>query len=118
MKYFARVRRVYYYRRYYLDFYETLSAPEKTKINWVIQLIETTQRVPSKFLRFINGTQGIYEIRLNTGSNLFRVFCFFDSDAFIILINGFKKKTKKTPRKEIVLAEKLRKQYYDEKYRR
>jgi phage-related protein len=61
------------------------------------------------------GTSGIYEIRVEVGSDIFRVFGFFDKGQLIILLNGFQKKTQKTPKGEIELAEKLKKQYFDEK---
>ena len=60
---------------------------------------------------------GIYEVRVEIGSDIYRVFSFFDEDKIIILINGFQKKTQKTPQNEIILAEKLRKEYFDEKGR-
>ncbi|MBX2937837.1 MAG: type II toxin-antitoxin system RelE/ParE family toxin [Saprospiraceae bacterium] len=45
---------------------------------------------------------------------MYRVFSFFDKGNLIVLINGFQKKTQKTPKNEIELAEKLKKQYFDE----
>ena len=57
----------------------------------------------------------IFEIRVEVGSDIYRVFSFFDKGQLIILVNGFQKKTQKTPKKEIELAEKLKKQYFDEK---
>lgn len=61
------------------------------------------------------GTDGLYEIRVEVGSDIYRVFSFFDKGQLIILVNGFQKKTQKTPKSEIELAEKLKKQYFDEK---
>jgi phage-related protein len=43
------------------------------------------------------------------------VFSFFDEGNLVILLNGFQKKTQKTPKNEIELAEKLKKEYFDEK---
>ena len=60
-------------------------------------------------------SDGIYEIRVEVGSNIFRVFCFFDKGQLVVLVNGFQKKSDKTPKNEIELANKLKKQYYDEK---
>jgi len=51
---------------------------------------------------------------VESGGDIFRVFCFFDKGRLIILLNGFQKKTQKTPQKEIERAEKLRKQYKEE----
>jgi phage-related protein len=78
-------------------------------------LISTIERVPKKYFEHLTGTTGIYEIRVEVGSDIYRAFSFFDKGQLIILINGFQKKTQKTPKKEIELAEKLKKQYFDEK---
>ena len=78
-------------------------------------MISTIERVPKKYFEHLTGTTGIYEIRVEVGSDIYRAFCFFDKGQLVILINGFQKKTQKTPKKEIELAEKLKKQYFDEK---
>ena len=63
----------------------------------------------------MTGSSGLFEIRVEVGSNIYRVFSFFDEGKLIVLVNGFIKKTRKTPKSEIELAEKLKKQYFDEK---
>ena len=63
----------------------------------------------------MSGSSGLFEIRVEVGSNIYRVFSFFDEGKLIILVNGFIRKTQKTPKTEIELAEKLKKQYFDEK---
>ena len=57
----------------------------------------------------------MYEIRVEVGSDIYRVFGFFDKGQMVILVNGFQKKSQKTPRQEIELAEKLKQEYFDEK---
>jgi phage-related protein len=80
-----------------------------------LQLIATIDRVPEKFFKHITGSSGLYEIRVEVGSDIFRVFSFFDKGKLVILLNGFQKKTAKTPKNEIEFAERLKKQYFDEK---
>ncbi len=63
----------------------------------------------------MEGTDGLYEIRVSSGNNIFRIFCFFDEGQLVILLNGFQKKTQKTPKPEIERAKKLKKQYYEDK---
>ena len=109
------IRGIFYYKDYYLDFFNTLNEEVKRKFNWTLKLIATVERIPVKYFKYIKNSTGLYEIRVEVGSNIFRVFSFFDKGKLVILINGFQKKTKKTPRKEIEIAEKLKKQYYDEK---
>jgi phage-related protein len=109
------VRNIFYYKSYYLDFFDTLNSDVKKKFNWTLKVIATLERVPGKYFKHIQNSTGLYEIRVESGGNIFRVFCFFDKGKMIILINGFQKKSQKTPKKEIEIAEKLKKQYFDEK---
>ncbi len=109
------IRNIYYYKNYYLDFFEQLKPDVKRKFNWTLKFIATIDRVPAKFFSHMEGTTGIYEIRVEFGSDIYRVFSFFDKGQLVILVNGFQKKSRKTPKKEIELAEKLKKQYFDEK---
>ena len=112
------IREILYYKDYYLDFFEKQKSEVKKKLNWTLQLIATIERVPKKYFQHITDSKGIYEVRVEVGSDIYRVFSFFDEDKVIILINGFQKKAQKTPKNEISLAEKLRKEYFDEKNRK
>ena len=85
------------------------------KIFKIIEAIETLERVPSNYLKFMSGTEGLYEARIQLGSNIWRVFCFFDNDKLVILLNGFQKKTQKTPKNEIDKAMRLMTEYYSQK---
>ena len=109
------IRSILYYRNYYLDFFETLDSEVKLKLNWTLKLIATVEKVPAKYFKYINDSTGLFEIRVEFGGNIFRVFSFFDKGRLVILINGFQKKSQQTPKKEIERAEKLKKQYFDEK---
>ena len=109
------IRDIYYYKSFYLDFFETLKPDVKRKFNWTLKLISTIERVPVKYFNHMENTTGLFEIRVEVGSDIYRVFSFFDKGRLIILLNGFQKKSQKTPKGEIELAEKLKKQYFDEK---
>ncbi len=109
------IRNIYYYKNYYLDFFENLKPEAQRKFNWTLKLIATVEWVPAKFFKHIEGVLNLYEIRVEVGSDIYRVFSFFDEGKLIVLLNGFQKKSQKTPRKEIELAERLKKQYFDEK---
>lgn len=109
------LREIFFYENYYLDFYEELKPNVKKKFNWTLELISTIEKVPEKYFQHITGSSGLYEIRVEVGSDIFRVFSFFDKGKLIILLNGFQKKTHKTPKNEIELAEKLKKEYLDGK---
>lgn len=109
------IRNIFYYKNYYLDFFATLKPEVQKKFNWTLQLIARLEIVPDKYFQHMTNTSGLFEVRVEVGSNIYRVFSFFDKGQMIILVNGFQKKSKKTPKKEIELAEKLKKEYFDEK---
>ena len=109
------IRRVITYKHYFIDFYNKQEGKVQEKIEFVIDLVRHQDRVPSSFLKKLVGTDNLYELRIKQGSNIFRVFCFFDEGRIVLLLNAFQKKTQKTPRKEIKLAERLKKEYYEEK---
>lgn len=108
-------RNIYFYKHYYLDFYKKQTSAVQKKLNWTIELIVTIEMVPKKYFSRMEGTDGLFEIRVEVGSNIFRVFSFFDEGNLVILVNGFQKKTQKTPKNKIELAEKLKKEYFNEK---
>ena len=88
------------------------------KIDRVIGLVRTLRMVPEKFFKHLEGADGLFEIRIKHGSDIFRILCFFDEGNLIILLNGFQKKTDKTPKNEIEKAKRLKKRYYEEKSRK
>ncbi len=110
-----KVREVIAFKNYFEDF--LVSQPQKVqdKIFKIIEAIETLERVPKNYLKFLVGTEGLYEARIQLGSNIWRVFCFFDHGKLVILLNGFQKKTQKTPKREIEKALKLMTEYYEQK---
>ena len=112
------IRDIFYYKNFYLDFFEALKPEVKKKFNWTLKLIATTEIVPEKYFRHIRNSTALFEIRVESGGDIYRVFCFFDKGQLILLLNGFQTKSQKTPKKEIELAEKLKKQYFDEKERK
>ena len=87
----------------------------KDKIIWTFDLIENLPRVPETYLKHIENTEGLFEIRVQQGSDIYRIFCFFDKGQLVVLANGFQKKTQKTPQKEINKAIKLMAEYYEGK---
>jgi phage-related protein len=111
-------RQIIYYEEYYLDFFNAQKEEVRKKLNWTLQLISIQDRIPEKFFKHITGSDAIFEIRVEVGSDIFRVFSFFDKGNLVILVNGFQKKTQKTPKAEIKMAEKLKKEYLETKYKR
>jgi len=109
-----KIRTVFLYKDYFTDFYNQQKQKVKAKIIWTFRLIETIQQVPEDYLKHLESTDGLYEIRVQLGSDIFRIFCFFDEGKLIVLVNGFQKKTQKTPKAEIEKALKIKREYETE----
>ena len=112
------MRTTYVFGNEFWDFYYAQKPIVQDKIDWVIGLVRTLRIVPRKFFKHIEGTEGLFEIRIKAGSGIFRIFCFFDEGNLIILLNGFQKKTDKAPKNEIAKAERLKQKYYEDKSRK
>jgi len=110
-----KLRRVILYRDYFALFFDKQKPKAKDKIIWTIRLIEELPRLPRNYFKHIEGTNGLYEIRVSLGNDSFRIFCFFDQEKIIVLGNGFQKKTQKTPKREIEKALKIKLEYENEK---
>ncbi len=110
-----KFRNAFFYKNYFEKFFIQQNNRVKEKILWTIRLIEDVEVVPSIYLKYISGTNGIYEIRIQTGSDIFRIFCFFDKENLVVIGNGFQKKTQKTPKNEIIKAIQIKLNYENEK---
>lgn len=108
------MRRVIAYKRYFLDFYENQTDDIQRKIEWTLGLLRDLPMIPEKYFKHIEGTKGLYEARVQVGSNIYRIFAFFDKGQIIVLGNAFQKKTQKTPKEEIKLALKIMAEYFSE----
>ena len=108
----AKEREIIFHGQHFKNFYLEVNDSVKEKIGYVFRVIKSVDKVSEKFLKHIEGTDGLYEIRVEVGSNIYRIFCCFDKGNLVVLFNAFQKKTQKTPRQEIELAEKLKKEYF------
>ncbi|GAB4020549.1 type II toxin-antitoxin system RelE/ParE family toxin [Spirosoma migulaei] len=109
------IRTLYRYKHYFDEFFSAQSPAVQKKIDYVLYLLQHVERIPEKFLKHIEGSKGLYEIRVEVQGNLYRIFCCFDEGQLVVLYNGFQKKSQKTPKNEIELAEHLMALYFDEK---
>ncbi len=97
------------------EFLDALDSKQAQKVAWVMQLVEELELVPTTYLKKLTNTDGLWEIRAQQGNNIFRFLGFFDEQRFIVLTNGFQKKTQKTPKAEILLSEQRKKDYLERK---
>lgn len=111
----SKIRTVVFYKGYFTGFFKTQSEKVKRKIIRTLEILETIERVPEIYFKHIEGTNGLYEIRVQQGGNIYRIFCFQQEGKLIILANGFQKKTQKTPANEIERALRIKKEYEQEK---
>ena len=81
-------------------------------------MVRQVERIPKKFFQHLTGTDGLYEVRVEYQSNIYRIFCFFDKGKLVVLLNAFQKKTNKTPKKELELAKRLKTDYFKDKKRK
>lgn len=105
------IRKIIAYKNYFIEFYNSQENKVQEKIEYVLDLVRFEKQVPKKFFKALENTDGIYEVRVITTFKSIRILCFFDDGNLIVLTNCFVKKTQKTPKKEIKLAEKLKKEY-------
>lgn len=88
-------RKIITYGGYFERFISTLSDKEIKKLDYIISLLESEDRLPVKFIKFLRDE--LYELRMEYNSNIYRVFFIFDEGKIVVLFNGFQKKTQKRP---------------------
>jgi len=108
-------RQIIFHGDYFFEFYEKLDIKAKAKVQYVFELIKQVDRVPEKFLAPMSGYEGLFEVKIEFQSNIYRVFCCFDEGRLLVLFNGFQKKTQKTPKNEIEKAVRLMNEYFKNK---
>ena len=106
-----KLRTIIFYKSYFIDFFKKQQQKVKDKILWIFKIIETQNKIPASYLKHLEGTEGIYEIRVQYGNDIFRIFCFFDEGKIVVLANGIQKKSNKTPIREIEKAVRIKKEY-------
>ena len=108
-------RTIKIYKDYFNEFYVAQTDAVRRMINYCLNVVRSVDRVPKTILRSMENTDGLYEIRVEVGSNIFRIFCCFDEGSLVILFNGFQKKTQKTQPLQLERAKKIMKEYFKEK---
>lgn len=111
----SKKRELYFFKDYFEKFYDDQTEKVQRKILWTLRIIEQVDRIPEVYLKHLKNTSGLYEIRVQVGNNIYRIFCFFDLDHLVVIGHGFQKKTQKTPKQEIKKAEQVKQEYYESK---
>jgi phage-related protein len=97
------------------EFLDTLSSKQAQKVAWVLNLIEELDIVPGQYFQKMTNTDDLWEARVRVGSNIFRLLGFFDGSKLVVISHAFQKKTQKTPRQAIKLAEERKLDYFRRK---
>lgn len=95
------------------EFLNSLNVKEVQKVTWVLQLIEESNIVSTKFYKKLVNTDDIFEVRVQYRNNSFRFLGFEHKGDFVVLTNAFRKKDQKTSIKEIELAQRRKKEYLE-----
>jgi len=93
------------------EFLDSLTGKQTQKVLWVLRLVEELDVVPRQYFKKLIDSEGLWEVRIQFGNDIFRLLGFFDGGALLILTNGFAKKTQKTPPQEIALAIRRKEEY-------
>jgi phage-related protein len=94
------------------EFIDSLTGKQAQKVVWVLSLIEELDTVPVRYFKKLVNTDDLWEVRIDSGSNTFRVIGFLDERHYVVLVHGFQKKSQKTPKHAIDLAQKRKKDYF------
>ena len=86
-------REIVAYKSYFWDFMDTLTENESKKIYYILDMLKVRDRISEKFVKYVK--DGLYELRAEYNSNIYRVFFCFDKGKIVILFNGFQKKRKR-----------------------
>ena len=106
-------RKIIFHGNHFTEFYLEQTSIVQEKIEYVLRIVRQVERISKRFFDHMEVTDGLYEIRIEVESNIFRIFCCFEEGNIVILFNGFQKKTQKTPETEIERAERLKQKYFD-----
>ncbi len=107
------MKRILAYKDYYVKFMKGLPERDRQKIRRSLLLMETEDRIPRHYIKYIR--DGVYEFRITSYGNEYRLFYIYDGDTIVILLNGYMKKSQKALSKEIEKALRLKKEYYENK---
>lgn len=107
------MRKIITYGGYFEAFMKTLSAKEQRKVDYVVSLLASQNRLPTKYIKHVDDE--LYELRVMWENNIYRVFFIFDEGNVVVLFSGFQKKTQKTPQSEIDKAIRIKEAYYADK---
>jgi len=98
------------------EFLDSLTGKQAQKVAWVLKVVEELEMIPKQYMKKLVGTDDIWEIRVQYANDIIRILGFFDGGDLVVLNHGFFKKTQKTPKQDIAISEKRKKDYLRRKH--
>jgi phage-related protein len=86
------------------DFIASLPQKDQARIYWTLDLLrEFGLDLKTPYARPVHGK--LWELRVQSGRDIYRILYFAHTGQRFVLLHGFRKKTQKTPRNELDIAE-------------
>jgi phage-related protein len=98
------------------EFLDSLTGKQAQKVAWVLKVVEELEMIPTQYMKKLVGTDDIWEIRVQYANDIIRILSFFNGGNLVVLNHGFFKKTQKTPKQDIIISEKRKKDYLRRKH--
>ena len=88
----------------YIEFERNSNPRTREKLRYAVSILETVQPIPTKFVKKLTSTD-FYELRVSVDNEVRVILFSADNEninlaSSVILLNGFIKKTEKTPAAE------------------
>jgi phage-related protein len=93
------------------QFLLSLDPPVRAKVVRTLEILRSSPIVSSKFWKKLSG-RDLWEVRAGYAGNIYRVLCTTAKGNRVILLHGFQKKTQKTPRPDMEIAQQRQKRYF------
>lgn len=92
------------------EWLESLDQKTQTRFEWSIEQLRVRNvQAGEPLVKHLDGK--LWELRRASSGDIYRLLYFFFTGRQIVFVHGFQKKTSKTPRREIEIAEKRMKDY-------
>lgn len=91
-------------------FLDSIPASAQNNLRACFARLEEDGFLRSPFGEKVEGQRGLFEIRAKDAAGQYRVFYAYATEAYVVLLSGFVKKTQKTPTAEIQKALRIKKE--------
>lgn len=93
------------------EFLAKLEPAARAKVVRTLELLRAQLIVPAKFWKKLTGSI-LWEVRVEYAGNIYRILATTAKRNRVILLHGFQKKSQKTPRQDMEIAQQRQKRYF------